>query len=126
MKRHLLLVSTIAIVGLLANDSLAQAQEKTPATPPAPATKPAIPASSTTGAIDKTPTGKPVEVPANQVIADPATKMYQLCMTSDEQAAPVDAAAAKKPARPPGDQMSEEEAKSRGFRPGAHKVNCTG
>lgn len=92
-----------------------------------PDTRPAIPATSPNAPVTKTIDGKPlVQVPANQVIADPQTRMYQRCTTSDEHETPIvsDAADAKKPPRPPGDLMSEEQAKAKGFRPGAHKVNC--
>ena len=92
-----------------------------------PTARSAIPATSANAPMAKTADGKAlVQIPENQVLADPATKMYQLCTTSDEHEAPPlsDTPAAGKSARPAGTLMSEEEAKAQGFRPGAHKVNC--
>jgi hypothetical protein len=68
--------------------------------------------------------GKPLVDPVqSKVLADPDTRMYSRCTTGDEHEAPVKGAPEYK--RPPkAEVITEDEAKSRGYRPGAHKVSC--
>jgi hypothetical protein len=57
------------------------------------------------------------------VLADPDTKMYSVCTTGGEHEAPGSNDSPYK--RPPkAEIITEEAAKARGFRPGAHKVAC--
>jgi hypothetical protein len=67
--------------------------------------------------------GKPVvEVKPARVLADPATKMYSVCTTDGEHKA-VDGDSDYKP-NPAAQLMTEEAAKAKGFKAGAHKVTC--
>ena len=66
----------------------------------------------------------PVGPAQSKVLADPDTKMYSVCTTGDEHRAPGETEPQYK--RPPkAEVMTEEEAKARGYRAGAHKVPCS-
>jgi hypothetical protein len=100
----------------------AGAQAPSTAAPPA-TTTPAVPPSSApptaVGA-----SGKPI-VAADQskVLADPETRVYSRCRTADEQKAPGENDPGYTP-NPKAQVMSEEAAKAKGFKAGAHKVTC--
>ncbi len=68
--------------------------------------------------------GKPRVAPEpSKVLADPDTRMYSVCTTGSEHDAPDDGDSQYK--RPPkAVVITEDDAKKRGYRAGAHKVSC--
>lgn len=68
--------------------------------------------------------GKPVEAVApSKVLADPDTRIYSRCTTGHEHDPPAQGEAPYKP-NPKAQVMTEEAAKAKGFKEGAHKVAC--
>lgn len=68
--------------------------------------------------------GKPLEaVQPSRVLANPDTRIYSRCTTGHEHDPPAQGEAPYKP-NPKAQVMTEEEAKAKGFKEGAHKVAC--
>ena len=122
-------VSRAAILLLACSvGALAQTPDRAaPAAAPPTSTTPAVPPSSTPPASPPTAVGAdrktPDARPPSKVLADPDTKIYSRCATGEEPGA-----------RDPGDDsytpnpkaqvMTEEAARAKGFKEGAHRVPC--
>jgi hypothetical protein len=65
----------------------------------------------------------PVAADPPKVLADPETRIYSRCTTRDERQAP---GAEETPYKPnaKAEVMTEDAAKAKGFKAGAHKVTC--
>ena len=110
------LASVFAAALLCGIALIAHAQAPTPAAPAG------VPPAAPPTAIGAN--GKPIVQPVpSKVLADPDTKMYSVCTDGSEHEGAVESTPQYK--RPPKSVIvTEEEAKSRGYRAGAHKVSC--